>query len=243
MSDASLHLWLRTMWNRQTKQPNHYWWSRTQAIAPKCGQSELFNEMAELHCITKDTLYNELCMDGELLQKLMWCWLSWRLWYRMDRPTCTCILPRTSHHIHVVHVCSILCYLRNSRKPVDFFHDKQFTEFRKALNTEIKHLKSASIHSKAHKAKPLATKDDKNLRARWPYPKGLAKHHLFFRICPQEWRRVLPIALQTLSNQGHWEAQRVGGLKARKISKDVVQYTCISKDPNPARCPVMLWKL
>ena len=52
-------------------------------------------------------------------------------------------------------MCGILCYLRNS------FQDKEFGEFRRVLDAEMKRMKLAGIHSKACKAEPLSIKEEK----------------------------------------------------------------------------------
>ena len=76
--------------------------------------------------------------------------------------------PTTLHHI----VCGILRHIRSVQPCMDFFTEKEFAEFRKTLDGEMKRLQSKGVGAQIKKAEILTNEDEELL-----WTKGLLGDH------------------------------------------------------------------
>ena len=77
--------------------------------------------------------------------------------------------PDTLHHI----ICGIFRFVRlNGNPEVDFFKDKQFTQARSVLDSEMKQLKGHGIGSIKRKVEPLTVEEEEIL-----WNKGILGYH------------------------------------------------------------------
>ena len=68
--------------------------------------------------------------------------------------------PPKLHHI----CCGIMCYLSSESHPdIDFFRDASFSQFREALDVEMKRLQKEGLGLKPRQAEPLSVQDEEQL--------------------------------------------------------------------------------
>ena len=168
-------------------------------------------------------------------------------------------LPNTLHHI----CCGIMRFVRANGIPtIDIFKDKEFAQFRKVLDSEMKRLQSAGIGTTQRQAEPITFAEEEIL-----WEKGilgdstpqclvdtmLYMNGLYFSLRGGKEHRDLrhrPSQIQLIENAGERpyltykediSKNHPGGLRGRKIKpKVVIHHANIEK---PERCFVRLYKL
>lgn len=153
-------------------------------------------------------------------------------------------------------------YLRwNGHPTIDFFADKDFTDFKNLLDAEMKRLQAKGLGSTKRQAEPLTQHDEEVL-----WQKGLLGdkdpqtllntmvfcNGLYFALrSGREHRqlRLRPCQIELIENEGERSylrytedvsKNRPGGLKGRKVKPKVVVHHANTE--NPERCFVQLFK-
>ncbi len=167
--------------------------------------------------------------------------------------------PESLYHI----VVGIMRFLRQNGKPnIDFFQEKEYTEFRATLDGEMKRLKKTGKGSQKRQAEPLSIEEEELLWEKGVLgsdtPQALLNTVFYFngvcfalrsgdehrrlrhknsqiRVIEKTGERVQLVYTEDASKNNQ------GGLNGRKTkTKEVVHH---ENQTNPARCPVRFFKL